>query len=292
MDITSGAVEFNYKDSAFKFYGVSDDDYIYNYLKDKEEFYEQDVLERINIVLQNHNKTGAAIDAGAFMGTHSIYFSSISKLKPILAFEANPKTYLALITNIDSNNQKENITPINNALGSKEGFATIRLDDIGNRGTATISTVSHPTSESIRVTTLSQEAADRAIGPVALIKIDVEGFELQVLEGGIDLINKNRPVLCIEIHTTKQLKQALSLLKHSNYVVTDCLGFSPTYIMEPALQRNILVKSTNILWVLYSMLPSGYRTFRWYIKKLSYLLSMRVLPPQNSISNDSISSGS
>ena len=51
-----------------------------------------------------------------------------------------------------------------------------------------------------------------------IIKIDVEGFESQVLEGAIETIKKNKPYLMIEINDVS-VKKVGSLLLELNYLI-------------------------------------------------------------------------
>lgn len=63
---------------------------------------------------------------------------------------------------------------------------------------------------SIPLVTLDDECNDRHMEDLRLIKIDVEGMEVDVLSGALSLIYNHRPLLCIEIHNIQQLWQAAS----------------------------------------------------------------------------------
>ena len=57
---------------------------------------------------------------------------------------------------------------------------------------------------------------------IGFIKIDVEGHELEVIDGAINTITKNMPVLLIEIeerHTQKSVLDSISYIKNIGY---DC----------------------------------------------------------------------
>lgn len=51
----------------------------------------------------------------------------------------------------------------------------------------------------------------------SLIKIDIEGAEVDCLLGGLDLIKKHRPVLIVEFHTLDLLSRGHSLLRSLGY---------------------------------------------------------------------------
>jgi hypothetical protein len=79
--------------------------------------------------------------------------------------------------------------------------------------------------------TLATERLDRIVpGPVALIKIDVEGMEPQVLAGATDLLSRYRPRVFAEAHTDQDFERVLAQLRPHGYVATGrVFNASPTY---------------------------------------------------------------
>ena len=61
----------------------------------------------------------------------------------------------------------------------------------------------------------------------ALIKIDVEGLELEVLEGGLQTIKVSKPIMIIESFPPKQERvvKALGKIDIDFMMLTDCLLF-------------------------------------------------------------------
>ena len=57
------------------------------------------------------------------------------------------------------------------------------------------------------------------IPPPGLIKIDVEGAEELVLEGGLNLLMKYRPNIILEAHSQKLASQCIRVLKDAGYEV-------------------------------------------------------------------------
>ena len=62
---------------------------------------------------------------------------------------------------------------------------------------------------------------------VSLIKIDVEGAELQVLEGAEELISKNRPPLILEANSGEHLDSLVGWLQPRGYSLSHPPGFMP-----------------------------------------------------------------
>ncbi len=120
----------------------------------------------------------------------------------VWAFEPNPDTALILEENIRMN-QVNNIQQSSYAVGKKPGSAIIYDRWDFNRGSASLVKPEEESgSHEIEVTTLSEffkkEIRDEALLP-HMIKLDIEGFELEALEGGLDLLNsKHPPMLMVE----------------------------------------------------------------------------------------------
>ena len=63
----------------------------------------------------------------------------------------------------------------------------------------------------LQTTTLDQLLHQNIIKDINFIHLDVEGFELKVLEGSINLINKYNPIICWEGHLTTDNIQGIHL---------------------------------------------------------------------------------
>ena len=117
-------VRFDYCGEPIVFRSLSRDDHILQVMQRRGTFYERDVLERLRQRLEKR-QGGAAIDAGAFIGTHSIYFALFCGLKPVIALEANPDTFPLLVHNIRANQLVNDVIPMNKALGASSGYGRL-----------------------------------------------------------------------------------------------------------------------------------------------------------------------
>jgi len=278
-DVLSGAesstdtVRVQHRQREFDFKAVRPDDHIFRILRKTHRFYENDVLNRLLERLSRvGGSRGAAIDAGAFMGTHSVFFGGVIGLGPIVSFEANPDTFSVLVRNLTENGLADRSIPINCAVGAREGQVSLEFGRPENLGTTRVSQSSIG-SVSVRMVSIDKELDRRGIDKVSLIKIDVEGAELDVLDGAAGTLDACRPLLCIEVHTAAQLREVLRRVAPLGYRIIDCLGRSPTYILECNGQHRWTGTLANRLWLWRAALPSGSRATKRFLRRLGQVMT-------------------
>jgi FkbM family methyltransferase len=149
------------------------------------------------------------LDIGANFGYYSISIASAMQGKgQVFAFEPCATTFSRLRTNIALNNLEEMITPLPCGLADKPGFAFLEGDS-RNSGAATISHKSN--GEAIGLDTLDQFGEKQGLSQIDIIKIDVEGNELRVLEGGRTMIVRHSPLMMIEFNSAALAKAGSSV---------------------------------------------------------------------------------
>ena len=122
------------------------------------------------------NSDGVVVDIGANIGSFSIQAASIGA-KKIFAIEPEPHNLKALKNNVSLNNLKNEITVLEVGVSDFNGSATI--SDEG--GGASIKD-GKPGSE-IKIITLDKLFKDNKINEVDVLKIDVEGSEVEIILG-------------------------------------------------------------------------------------------------------------
>jgi FkbM family methyltransferase len=142
-------------------------------------------------------KDKIALDIGANIGNHSIFFAKT--FKQVYAFEPNPVTYEVLKINSNYAAEHNNVIPVNFGLSDIEGSLPFYINP-SNIGGSTIIDGNNPhikNSTQINVKTLDtlNELKDVSL---ALIKIDVEGHELNVLKGAKKTISREMPAILFE----------------------------------------------------------------------------------------------
>ena len=146
---------------------------------------------------------GDILDIGAHIGTFSIPFSRFNRKKgKIFAFEANLNNYELLIKNIHVNKLDRLIIPIHAVVSEQENigyFATLPKD--GNSGMYYYMPLPEQSDANvISVNIDNWHDQQNRENQIQLIKIDVEGAELNVLNACQKLIQKYKPILYIEIN--------------------------------------------------------------------------------------------
>lgn len=150
-------------------------------------------------VIQEVLKRGEGfIDVGANIGLMSLIGAkTLGERGRVYAFEPHPKTLEILRENI-SLNAFNNIEVFDNAVGSEKGVAQIYDQWVASRGSATMVKPENETEHyEVQVVRLD-ECFGRHNSPISLIKIDIEGFELDALKGAKNTILDHEPVLIIE----------------------------------------------------------------------------------------------
>lgn len=143
------------------------------------------------------------IDVGANIGLISIFASyCVGNNGKVLAYEALPRTAELLQENIALNRVK-NIEVNKFALGSTEGSAMIYENWQINRGGASL-LVKTEDSIAIEVEIYQLDTVLPEDYRPKMIKIDVEGFELEVLKGAKETIRKFHPVLIVELSENRK----------------------------------------------------------------------------------------
>ncbi len=135
------------------------------------------------------------LDIGANLGSVTFLMSAlVGQSGRVHAFEPNPRLQELIDLGVEKNGTS-NITLHRIALGAaaSELELTIPAD---NAGCASLVPARHragDTTVRVPVVPLSEALADAKIERLRLVKIDVEGYEPQVLEGAADLFSKSPP---------------------------------------------------------------------------------------------------
>ena len=171
---------------------------------------------QFNDVMPHISKWDVALDVGAHVGIWSTRLAE--RFKRVIAFEPVPKHIECWKQNmskfISEHNEWGNISTLETvALGHENGTATMKVPNTTNTGMASLVHESNqktgdrwvqPEWENfpkieVKTRTLDSYEFDQ----LDFIKIDVEWFELRVLQGAENTIRKHKPIMYIEMSDTE-----------------------------------------------------------------------------------------
>ena len=139
------------------------------------------------------NALTSVIDVGANLGAHTLALSVLSK-GMVYSYEPSNKIFAQLKENVRYNNRK-NVSVKNSAIGAYSG--EIGFSDSSCLKNIGLSHVDNSSSDKVQITTIDEEMRETK-SSIGLIKIDTEGFELEVIKGAKETLKSNKPVIIFE----------------------------------------------------------------------------------------------
>lgn len=173
--------------------------------------YEKD---RMSYLINNGKKSNIFIDVGAHIGFYSILTSDY--FNQVYSFEPNFRNYQKLLKNIKQNKLERKIRTFNHGLGEKQqklkGISANKGELIQTSGFSI--SQNNKTGEDVLI--LKGDDVIKLVNEDITLKIDVEGYEYNVLKGLEAILHNNNCFIQIEIWD-KNLKNVLSFLENLNY---------------------------------------------------------------------------
>lgn len=190
----------------------------------RERFFEAKELSETMLVLP---RNAVVFDVGSNIGNHALFLTCIGDAKEIHCFEPADITADLLEENFRINDiatDRYSITRI--GVGAANGTASFDRLEASNLGATSIK---NDASGTIQVDSLDNRHPETLVD---LLKIDVEGMELEVLSGAQALIKRSRPIVLIEISNANKgaflawvakndyrIHRAFELVHASNYLL-------------------------------------------------------------------------
>lgn len=145
-------------------------------------------------------------DIGAHIGFMSIIASrAVGPFGHVHAFEPFSGNFARLTNTIELNHVR-NVVPHNLAIGDRRGSAELFIGD--TTGTNSLAN-KHAGKGSILVACETIDALSEQLGVPDLIKIDVEGAEVEVLLGGRQTFLRSKPTIIVEANAIDRCRAVL-----------------------------------------------------------------------------------
>jgi FkbM family methyltransferase len=153
-------------------------------------FFEHEELQALRAIV----RPGATlVEVGANVGNHVVFYARFLRPRKIIVLEPLDAAARELRRNLELNGVNcADLAYLGLAAGGARRRYKAVTRDPNNLGATLLIAADDGTIESIPLSELVSE-------PVDFIKIDVEGMEMEVLEGAADLIQRQRPTLMVEV---------------------------------------------------------------------------------------------
>jgi FkbM family methyltransferase len=134
------------------------------------------------------------VDVGANQGIYTLSISRQAGSGKVFAFEPDPRLFAALKGNVERN-RVQNVVLFNAAAASRPSKLLLRPGSL-NRGDNRIVQSGNGSTDAIEVTAVPLDSVipDHR---VEVMKIDVQGFEFDVLRGALQIIQANPALLIL-----------------------------------------------------------------------------------------------
>jgi FkbM family methyltransferase len=187
-----------------------------------------------------------ALDVGANGGYHTLLMSKIvGNTGRVYAFEPVPTTRKWLRETVERNSC-DNVVISEFAVGPRPGREEIRYDGELD-GFATLAGTGHGYYDNRRhqalevdVVSLDTWMQSARLNRVDLVKIDVEGAELGVLEGMTEIFESSRPVVICEFWGLANIARGTSILERHGYLVSTLDNWEGKVDSRSVEIRNVL----------------------------------------------------
>jgi FkbM family methyltransferase len=151
----------------------------------------------LSFLKSGHN----VIDVGAHIGTYAIPFAKrIGPRGSVIAFEGNTDNFELLTMNIQQNGLGSRIIPVNCVINDSPVSTSMYLPEGANSGMYYF--LPQPglsTEPAVGIDSWLEE--NKYPGKIDLLKVDTEGAEAAVLRSASRLIERDRPMIYLEINT-------------------------------------------------------------------------------------------
>ncbi len=189
----------------------------------------------LSIIKKNLSDESFFLDIGANIGQHALFAAACGA--HVYAFEPIRRLYYQTLESINKNGLL-NVSLFNIGLGSETSQVDIYASEINMGASSIINKSGRKREETIHIKVLDDITSIIGIPRVDFMKIDVEGFEWEVLKGAEQTIRTHRPSILLEYSPDLYALQDPTIGKQL-YDFLVSLGYSITDIADGSSTRGI-----------------------------------------------------
>ena len=224
----------------------------------KDGSYESGVINSVKsfIYKKNFNNSNIhLVDVGANIGTHTVGFSEI--YKSAISFEPNPIISKILEANISINNI-HNAEVRKTALSNISGNMVLSVPK-ENYGNASLKKTGVSDGFELETKTLDSELLGiYSDDDLILLKVDVEGHELEVIEGAKEFLSRHNVIIVLEHTKSSSSEKLYDLLKDNSY--------KPEYQIDtPRFSKNPFYRIMSLLGIVNEERESPFNSAEEYM---------------------------
>lgn len=210
--------------------------------------------------IRSYLKAGdVAVDVGAQIGYLTLVMATADGgTTSVYSFEPEKNNIARFLRNMELNNLK-NVTLLPKAASEHPGTIRLYLSADANAGTHSTVFVEGNVSErfiEIPCTTIDLEMDQQQVNRLDLMKIDVEGGEIDVLHGASETLQRFHPVVIAELSdvlqqargtTCKEFKQKMVELGFNSYTINEDGSLVPSALDAPHPMDNVVFVTADRL---------------------------------------------
>ena len=172
------------------------------------------------------------VEVGANIGSHTLRLAQLAGPEgAVLAFEPQRIVFQTLCANM-ALNSVTNVHCYHNAVGRERGVILVpRLDYHRRRNYGALALGTFERGERVQVVRLDDFPLPRC----RLLKADVEGMEIDVIQGAVGLIRRLKPILYVENGRRDRSKMLIRLIDELGY---DLYSHRPPYFSPDNYRNN------------------------------------------------------
>ncbi|WP_022703770.1 FkbM family methyltransferase [Pseudorhodobacter ferrugineus] len=171
------------------------DDFVQGVIVQTRGFYEAKILAKVAEMGVVGPKS-VVCDVGANIGNHTVYFASIMGAAKVIAFEPQAHCHATLQANIALNGLEKRVVTHHSLVGAEAGQGQMVQFNTRNLGGTSFEVAAHG---GVPMTTLDMVLTKADVAKLDLIKIDVEGMQIPVLQGAVGILEQRKPALWVEL---------------------------------------------------------------------------------------------